>query len=257
MPGAVSAAHTAMTTAELTFGWYGKRPSAGDFLSRRLPKSLVDRLDLWLQAGMTALRERSPDEWHRRYAAAPAWNALLPAGVLAPDACLVVVAASQDRVGRRFPMCVIVQLGGGRDALARITSLPGYCAALSALVERSIRTSIGGDEFDQRLSVLTTQFVRDASAPLDDLSDIAAVLGDAAIDSDLSTVPLGADSAFPWPDLARMFDPAGRTSYWWSAPRPGRLQSGLTHAGALDATLFVTLFGDAREPHGGSGASVD
>ena len=94
-------------------------------------------------------------------------------------------------------------------------------------------------------------------APLDDLSDIAAVLGDAAIDSDLSTVPLGADSAFPWPDLARMFDPAGRTSYWWSAPRPGRLQSGLTHAGALDATLFVTLFGDAREPHGGSGASVD
>jgi type VI secretion system protein ImpM len=246
-----------MTTAELTFGWYGKRPSAGDFVSRRLPRPLVDRLDLWLQAGMTALRERSPDTWQRGYAVAPVWNALVPAGVLAPDACLAVVAASQDRVGRRFPMCVIVQLRGGRDALVRITSLPGYCAGLSGLVEGSIRVSIGADEFDERLSALTTRFVRDASAPLDDLSDIAAVLGDAASGDDLSTVPLGADSAFPWPDLARMFDPAGRTSYWWSAPRPGRLQSGFTHAGALDATLFVTLFGDAHEPHGGSGASVD
>ncbi|MGE5170901.1 MAG: type VI secretion system-associated protein TagF [Rudaea sp.] len=241
------------TTDDIAFGWYGKRPSTGDFVSRRLPKALVDRLDLWLQAGMTALRERAPDAWQGRYAAAPVWNALIPSRILAPDACLAVVAASHDRVGRRFPMCVIVQLPGGRGALSRIASLPAYCAGLAALVDGAIRSPVGADDLDRQLSTLTAQFVRGEEAPVDDLSDIAAVLGDAAIDNDLATVPLGADSAFPWPDLARVFEPGGTTSYWWSAARPGRVQSGFTHAGALDAALFLTLFGDARDAHAGSG----
>jgi type VI secretion system protein ImpM len=226
--------------------WYGKSPSIGDFVSRRLSKGIVDTLHSWFQSGMAAIRERAPDAWERHYAAAPVWNALLPAHVVSPKACIAVVAASFDRVGRRFPLCVLVELPEGNASLARITSLPDYCASLSRLVDQSIRAPVGADELDRRLSILAPEFFRGEDSQADDLSDIVAVLGDAARDSDLTTVPLSAEAAFPWPELAGTFDVAGTTSYWWSAVRPGRLQGGFTHRGALDASLFVMLFGDSR-----------
>jgi len=226
------------------FGWFGKMPSTGDFISRRLSRSVVDTLDHWIQVGMTAIRQRFPDDWQRYYGLAPVWNALLPRDILSPSVCLAVVAPSFDRVGRRFPLCVIVALPV-RSMLARITSLPDYSANLSRLVGQSLHRQAGSDELDERLPALTSQFMRDEEAAADDLSDIAAVLGTAALDDDLTTVPLNAHAAFPWPNLARTFEADGATSYWWNSGRSGALHRGFTHAGPLDAKLFLTLFGEA------------
>src|SRR5690242_21900210 len=88
-------------------GWYGKSPAAGDFVSRRLSRPVIAALDRWFQSGMTALRERMPDAWHRFYAKAPVWRTLLPAHAIAPQPCLAVVAASSDRVGRSFPFGIV------------------------------------------------------------------------------------------------------------------------------------------------------
>ena len=226
--------------------WYGKSPSTGDFVSRRLSKSTIDTLHLWVGTGMAALRERAPDDWPIHYASAPVWNALLPAGIVSAQPHIAIIASSFDRVGRRFPMCVLVALAHGSATLARIVSLPDYCAALARLVGQSIRTSIGADELDRRLATLTAEQFRAEPAPADALSDIVEVLGNAALENEQTTVPLNVDSAFPWPNLTREFDPTTPTSYWWSAARPGRLQSGFTHSGPLDATLFVALFGEAQ-----------
>ena len=87
--------------------------------------------------------------------------------------------------------------------------------------------------------------VRDDAAEVTDLSDITDVLGTAGLDGSLSTVPLTVRSVFPWPDLIETFDPNARTSYWWRNAEHGRMHSGFTHEGALDATLFSTLFGTA------------
>ena len=222
-------------------GWYGKTPSTGDFVSRRLARPTLNEVDRWCEVGMLALRERAPDTWERAYASAPTWNALVPARVIAPHACLVAVAASSDRVGRRFPFCVVA--APPHAALAGIASLGEYGEAMSALVEQSTHASIGMDEFDARLSALATRYFDGAAAS--DSSDIGAVLDELAIDAtDLVTVPFGARAAFPWPDLARTFEPAGTTSYWWghraSAPSPG----GFTHRGTLTPSLFVLLFGE-------------
>jgi len=89
-----------------------------------------------------------------------------------------------------------------------------------------------------------------ASAQIFDKLGKAAVQAKAAHD-DLTTVPLDAHSAFPWPDLVRSFDPRARTSYWWTSSARGALCRGLTHEGPLDVALFVTLFGRAQgEAHG-------
>jgi type VI secretion system protein ImpM len=245
MPGPLISGPAVVADVAPSLGWYGKSPSTGDFISRRLAKAAVDKLDSWLQAGMTVLREQSPDDWDHHYAAAPVWNALLPARIVSGSACLAVIAPSFDRVGRRFPLCVIVTLSGGAATLARITSVPEYCASLGGFVAHAIRTSIGTDEFDRQLSTLTSRYFRDESSEFSDLSDITAVLGSAAVADDLATMPLTAHAAFPWPDLVHAFEPAGLTSYWWSSAQPGRLNGGFTHSGSLDATLFVTLFGGA------------
>jgi hypothetical protein len=56
-------------------------------------------------------------------------------------------------------------------------------------------------------------------------------------------VPLTVRSVFPWPDLVETFNPNAGTSYWWRNVELGRMHSGFTHEGALDANLFSTLFG--------------
>jgi len=55
-------------------------------------------------------------------------------------------------------------------------------------------------------------------------------------------VPLNAQTAFPWLDLAQRFDPSGTTSYWWTGA--SRATAGFIHDGPLDSALFVTLFGE-------------
>ena len=157
-----------------TFGWFGKTPATGDFVSRRLARRVVDTLDQWIREGMMAIRSQSPDDWQRHYGVAPAWNALLPAGILSSNECLAVVAPSFDRVGRRYPLCVIVAFPV-HSMLLRVTSLPDYCASLSRLVGQSIHRQTGDDELDARLPSLTSEYLRDQDAG--GSSDITAVLG--------------------------------------------------------------------------------
>ena len=220
----------------VTFGWYGKSPAAGDFVSRRLSRPIIAALDRWFQSGMTALRERMPDAWHSCYAKAPVWRTLLPAQAITAQPCLAVVAASSDRVGRSFPFGIVAALPAQPNGWIR--SLPQAGEDVSRLVEQSLRT-LRSDDFDQRLDEIASRVFRDEA---DD--DIGSVLGELAIESgDLSTVPLNAQSAFPWPDLAQRFEPAGTASYWWTGAN--RASAGFVHDGSLDADLFVTLFGDA------------
>ena len=245
MPREVLAESTAMRAAAPVIGWYGKTPLTGDFVSRRLSRAIIDKLDTWLQSGMTAIRHEAPDAWQEYYESAPIWDAVLPSGIVTSNVCLAIVAASFDRVGRRFPFCLIVALPAHRATLARFSSLPDYCAGLSSLVDESIRKTIRADELDRKLDTLTSQYACNDLSEVAELSDITAVLGNAAAGDELTTVPLNADSLFPWPDLVRTFDPAGSTSYWWSSVERVRRHGGLTHSGDLDARLFRTLFGAA------------
>jgi type VI secretion system protein ImpM len=220
----------------VTFGWYGKSPAAGDFVSRRLSRPIIVALDRWFQSGMTALRERMPEAWHSCYAKAPVWRTLLPAEAIAPQPCLAVVAASSDRVGRSFPFGIVAPLPAQPNGWIR--SLPQAGEDVSRLVEQSLRT-LRSDEFDQRLDEIASRIFGNEAG-----DDIGSVLDDLAIETgDLATVPLNARSAFPWPDLAQRFEPAGTTSYWWTGAN--RASAGFMHDGSLDADLFVTLFGEA------------
>jgi len=87
-------------------GFYGKLPSMGDFVSRRLPKDFISFWDEWLQNSMATSRDALGEEWLQSYLTSPIWRFALSPGLAGKDAWLGIVMPSVDRVGRYFPLTI-------------------------------------------------------------------------------------------------------------------------------------------------------
>jgi type VI secretion system protein ImpM len=86
----------------IDIGFYGKLPTYGDFIQKRLPTDFINPWHEWLQSGMVACRERDPDGWMAFYLNCPAWSFVLSAGICGEQAVAGVTIPSVDRVGRYF-----------------------------------------------------------------------------------------------------------------------------------------------------------
>ena len=103
-------------------GFYGKLPSQGDFVSRRLPWEFTSGWDDWLQQGLQASRATLGERWLGLYLSAPIWRFQLAAGVCGPQGWRGFFFASVDRVGRYFPLTVaIADAVGDVPCLATLT----------------------------------------------------------------------------------------------------------------------------------------
>jgi len=87
-------------------GWFGKIPSLGDFVTRRLPLSFVQRWDNWLASEIYDAQELLAGGWPEVYLAGPLWCFELAPGTVDADRWRGVMLPSVDRVGRRFPLCI-------------------------------------------------------------------------------------------------------------------------------------------------------
>ncbi|MFN4266659.1 MAG: type VI secretion system-associated protein TagF [Aquabacterium sp.] len=87
-------------------GWYGKVPALGDFTSRHLPESFVQRCDEWLSQGIHASRQQLGDRWLQTYLTAPVWRFAWAPGLAGPSWWMGVMMPSVDNVGRYFPLVV-------------------------------------------------------------------------------------------------------------------------------------------------------
>ena len=82
---------------------FGKLPAHGDFVARGMDAATRTALDDWLAAAMEAARARYPD-FEDRFDAAQPWRA-------EGDGVAGAIAASQDAVGRRFPVLLLTDGG--------------------------------------------------------------------------------------------------------------------------------------------------
>lgn len=87
-------------------GFFGKLPSAGDFVQRRLPASFVDAWDQHFEGAVAQSRAVMVGDWHEAYQASPVWRFLLSPRVCGDAAWLGVMGPGTDRVGRCFPMVI-------------------------------------------------------------------------------------------------------------------------------------------------------
>ncbi len=83
-------------------------------MRRALPQSFVLPWDSWLQTVVGAARDSLGDRFESAWDAAPCWRFCLPPGVCGDDAVAGVLMASEDAVGRRFPLTLATLLDPGQ-----------------------------------------------------------------------------------------------------------------------------------------------
>ncbi|WP_295391103.1 type VI secretion system-associated protein TagF [uncultured Thiodictyon sp.] len=122
-----------------TTGFYGKFPSLGDFVSRRLATELIEPWDQWLQESLAASRAQLGDGWLDQYLTSPLWRFVLSPGVAGQRGWAGVLMPSVDRVGRYFPLTLAVPLPIGTNPCDLLSAADWFeqaeVLALSGLVD--------------------------------------------------------------------------------------------------------------------------
>jgi type VI secretion system protein ImpM len=153
-----------MTTADAA-GFFGKLPSAGDFVQRRLPVAFVDAWDRHFEYAMAALPDALGGAWKHSFQAAPAWRFMLPAGVCGGHAMAGVMLPSGDRVGRCFPLVIATRIPHAPGQGAWHEDKGWYAQAERMGVDASTDPAWGVELFDAQVRTLI------------DLSDETAIPG--------------------------------------------------------------------------------
>ncbi len=161
-------------------GFYGKLPSHGDFLRRRVPDGFVERWDPWLQECFLESRDVLGDRWLDVYLTSPLWRFAAGAGVLDVRPVIGVTAPSVDKVGRYFNLTLVVPLSEAHDALcAALISDQFFVAAERLAVETLAAERIDFAEFDRQVSALSglLRHLNDGAGMLDAAASLVLAEG--------------------------------------------------------------------------------
>lgn len=133
-------------------GWYGKLPSLGDFVSRRLQPEFIQTWDGWLQDRLQTTRAFFGEAWRDCYLTAPIWRFLLLGGVVGPSGWAGILMPSVDRVGRHFPLTVALPLPSYAAAAHALFEGVDWFAALEDAALSALDMSRGPDDLDAALA---------------------------------------------------------------------------------------------------------
>ena len=95
-------------------GWYGKIPTAGDFIGRRLPGAFQEAWHGWLHTALEKAGRRLGEQWRDDFLSMPVWRFVLSARLAGPEAYAGLLLPSIDAVGRCFPLTIASPLSTER-----------------------------------------------------------------------------------------------------------------------------------------------
>jgi len=136
-------------------GLYGKIPSEGDFVTRRLPWEFTSVWDEWLQQGMQASREALGARWLELYLSAPIWRFQVAPGVCGPIGWRGLFFASVDRVGRYFPL-TLAFADAGPTALAALSGDAQAWIAVEDAALSGLAPTLTIADFDRLMEALAS-----------------------------------------------------------------------------------------------------
>ncbi|WP_337263372.1 MULTISPECIES: type VI secretion system-associated protein TagF [unclassified Serratia (in: enterobacteria)] len=204
-------------------GWYGKIPSCGDFVQRRLPATLVNQWAHWFQSGLAARQLSAPRDGLYSLLGAPMWSFVLPATLGTPFAQLGYLLPSQDRVGRHYPLFAMWLVPPERWGNEHLLLAAERYYSIGQILQRGVHQCHSVERIDRALRALPP------------LPTELAPHGDAAVQPG-------------WPMAVSDFDPRQYGSFWWST------SGTYIHSGNLTVQLFHHLFepaGDVRHARQG------
>ena len=117
----------------LELGFYGKLPTYGDFIQKRLPQDFINPWHQWLQSGLLAAREHEPKDWLAYYLNCPAWCFVLSAGICGSQPVAGVTIPSVDKVGRYFNFTMASMLPGDTEPCSFASTRHQWLADIKSL----------------------------------------------------------------------------------------------------------------------------
>jgi type VI secretion system protein ImpM len=135
-------------------GFYGKLPSHGDFLRRRVSDGFVDAWDGWLRECLSASRTTLGARWLDVYLTSPAWRFACAAGACGPAPVMGLVAPSVDQVGRYFPLTIVAELSADVSVVTSASSQEFFEAAERLVIETLATERVDFDRFDRGVAEL-------------------------------------------------------------------------------------------------------
>lgn len=200
-------------------GFYGKLPSHGDFLRRRVSDGFVGVWDSWLQESLATSRAALGDGWLDVYLTSPAWRFACAAGACGAAPVIGVMVPSVDRVGRYFPLTLVAELPDPTPSLlAAATRAESFFDAAERLVIDTLEgDQIDVDRFDEALRRVGDQLDPARLSPRTVLDAGAALFDDPAGGWHIaigSATEL--TSAFDQLLAQRLTDVYGPMVLWWT-----------------------------------------
>jgi type VI secretion system protein ImpM len=142
-------------SSPIEVGLYGKLPSHGDFLRRRVSDGFVRVWDEWLQECIASSRSALGERWLDVYLTSPVWRFAAEAGAFGPAPILGLMAPSVDRVGRYFYLTLVAELPEEVNILAAVNDAATFFESAERLVVETLAADVvdfaGFDEQVARL----------------------------------------------------------------------------------------------------------
>jgi len=217
----------------LRCGIFGKLQSKRDFIAVSVPRQLLGVWEQWLQAGMSASRDKLGSTWNEAFLTAPIWRFWLGADI-AGVPVLGAVMPSIDGVGRYFPLTLLAC--GEPGALPPTPDVDPQDAWFASVEDFLLAT------LDPALRY------EDVLARLEALPPAAGIAGATSIVGSLpGTEAIAASFA-----SARMAAPqlASAASFWWTAGGGGYEPRTLACSRLPDPFLFSAMLTGRFEDRG-------
>ncbi|HEI3539061.1 TPA: type VI secretion system-associated protein TagF [Escherichia coli] len=213
-------------------GWYGKLPSAGDFLRRRFPEALQRQWSHWFQAGL--LNWQKMDEQrgrgNRQFARAPVWNFVVPPMLDSQQVQMGCLMPGGDSVGRQYPLVAMVAFSPAGWTQQHLALAGDWYQKLGGVLHHAMRNAFSAGQLDQALLTIP-------SPSLPAREESPDVPGDPETQATLS-----------WRQVVECFDMRRQTSFWWTNRSDGYPLYTHVHSGNFTGQLFSLLF----DPAGGA-----
>lgn len=134
-------------------GFFGKLPCRGDFLQRRVAREFIDVWDPWLQRCIDQSTRVLGERWLGAYLTAPVWRFVLADGICGSSAYAGVMVSGVDRVGRYFPLTIVVEWPAQECALESACEAWRWFDAAEA-VALTAPEAVDFDAFDAQVARL-------------------------------------------------------------------------------------------------------
>ena len=139
-----------------TTGFFGKLPSHGDFVSRRLSRDFLGVWDDWLQRCIAESKATLGENWLNVYLTSPIWRFAMTPGACGDEAHVGVLTPSVDKVGRYFPLSIVASAPDSAPALSIANAAGDWFERAEALLLSVLEeNALEFDAFDKSVALMT------------------------------------------------------------------------------------------------------